>query len=196
MKKIVLILSLFILSSCVETVIIGAVATGALLTQEKKIKDTVSDISNKNKIKAFIVDYAKNNELDKEFEDIGIFVVENRVLLIGTVKSEEYKQMIYQLAWDSKTNVKEIINEIKVLTEKKRNKVEDAIITSDIKTKLKTRRNIKSFNYKVTTVDKTVYLFGIAQDKEEMKLVANIASRVRGVTDVISHVILRNDSRR
>jgi len=65
-----------------------------------------------------------------------------------------------------------------------------------VKAKFKTTKHIRSLNYDVTTVDGTVYLFGIAQDSEEMRLTASVASKIKGVKNVVSHVILRYDQRR
>jgi len=197
MKKIILVLSLFVLSSCVETVVVGVITTGVLVAREEKVSDTVADISNKDKIKDYIKSYEEKNHIKNKFDDVDITVIENRVLLTGTVESEKYKEKIYKVVWESEVKAKEVINEVKIANkEKKRNKVKDIAITAQIKTKFKAKRDIKSFNYDVITVDETVYLLGIAQDTKEMRLTANVASRVKGVNNVVSHVVLKSDKRR
>jgi len=123
MKKLFLILSLFVLSSCVETVVVGAVTTGVLLAKEEKAGDTISDVSAKRKIKAFIKDYDRRNNAKIKFDEVDVFVIEKRVLLTGTVESASDKSKVYSLVWDSKVEVKEVINEIKVLKKGKRDKV-------------------------------------------------------------------------
>ena len=196
MKKLILVLSLFILSSCVETIVVGAMATGVLMSKEERVLDTVSDVANKEKIKKYVKKYEEENHVKRKFDDINISVIEDRVMITGIVESKKYKKKIYKVVWESKVDVKEVINEVKVAKKKKRSVTRDVMITSQIKTKFKTKQNIKSLNYDVITVDKTVYLFGIAQDSEEMRLTANVASRVRGVNNVVSHVLLKSDRRR
>jgi osmotically-inducible protein OsmY len=196
MKKTILILSLLVLTSCVETVVVSSVATGVMLSREEKVSDTISDISKKDDIKDYIAKYEEKNHIKKKFDDINVSVVEGRVLLTGTVDSKKYKEKIYKTVWGSKVDISEVINEVKISRNKKRNKIKDKLITSQIKTKFRAKQDIKSFNYNVFTVDNTVYLFGIAQDSREMRLTANVASRVKGVNNVVSHVILKSDSRR
>jgi len=166
------------------------------MSKEEKVLDTVSDVANKEKIKKYVKEYEEKNHVKRKFDDINISVIEDRVLLTGTVESKKYKKKIYQTVWESKVDVREVINEVKVAKKKKRSVTKDVMITSQIKTKFKTKQNIKSLNYDVITVDKTVYLFGIAQDSEEMRLTANVASRVKGVNNVVSHVLLKSDRRR
>jgi osmotically-inducible protein OsmY len=57
-------------------------------------------------------------------------------------------------------------------------------------------QNVASINYKITTVNKTVYLIGVAQDKEENQKVLNIVAKISGVKKVVNHVILIDDNRR
>jgi osmotically-inducible protein OsmY len=72
----------------------------------------------------------------------------------------------------------------------------DYLITSEIEARLLFAKNLASINYKITTVDKVVYLIGVAQSKEENQKVLNIAAKTSGVKKVINHVIFADDQRR
>ena len=74
--------------------------------------------------------------------------------------------------------------------------VRDAWITTQLKTSLALDPSIESINYSVETLEKTVYLMGIAQDTVELARVKNHAHQVEHVRQVISYVYLKNDPRR
>ncbi|RYE14641.1 MAG: BON domain-containing protein, partial [Rickettsiales bacterium] len=88
----------------------------------------------------------------------------------------------------------EVINEINIAEPTNKLAIKDYSIDSWITTQIKARllinKYIRSVNYNIETVDKTVYLFGIAQNDEESKSVSSIASTTKYVKHVISHVKL------
>ena len=105
--------------------------------------------------------------------------------------SEEDIIKAVQIAWDQ-PGVVEVVNELKVDKNSGRFDVvqyaRDSMITSQIKSKTFLDRDIKFVNYTVITLNDIVYLFGIARSEEELQKVATIASNVRGVQKVVSHV--------
>jgi osmotically-inducible protein OsmY len=74
--------------------------------------------------------------------------------------------------------------------------VQDAYISRHIKTRMFLTEGIKSVNYGVETVQGTVYIMGIAENKRELDIAVAIARRAPGVKRVVSHVIFRDDPRR
>ncbi len=101
-----------------------------------------------------------------------------------------------RLAWQA-TGVKEVINEITVApTGRSKDYVRDTWITAQLKTKFLFDKAVTAINYSVDTVNYTVYLFGIAQDKAELERVINHARNVKFVRRVVSHVLLKADLRR
>jgi len=66
----------------------------------------------------------------------------------------------------------------------------DTLITTQIKSKIMVDRDIRTINYMVITFDSVVYLFGAARNEEELQKAANIASNIRSVKKVVSHVII------
>ncbi|VVC27543.1 BON domain,Transport-associated and nodulation domain, bacteria, partial [Cinara cedri] len=103
-----------------------------------------------------------------------------------------------KIAWKQK-EVKEVINEIRVTPINMTSVVDttvDGLITAEIRTKLLGKKNIKSINYSVNTIDRVVYLMGIAQNKAELTSVISIARRVKGVKQVTSYVRYRHSKLR
>ena len=51
------------------------------------------------------------------------------------------------------------------------------------------RSKIKSLNYEVSVIDSIAYVIGIAEDQEELELLLNLISTIRGIEKVVSHII-------
>jgi osmotically-inducible protein OsmY len=191
------IFALFFATSCVETVIVGAAATGVLTVREKSFKSTQKDVVIASKLgKEFISKGLKNpgNSID-------ISVNEGRVLLTGIARDPEKTKLSSQLAWKV-FGVKEVIDEIQIGEEANLRAADfgrafmDYLITLEIETKLLFVSDAATVNYKITTVNKTVYLLGLANDNSEMQKVLTMVAKVIGVKKVVNHIILVDDSRR
>ncbi len=194
--KLSVLLVLFFATSCVETVIVGAGAGVVLATREKSVVDTKDDVIISTKIDAKFIE----NGLKTPKNGISVMVNEGRVLLIGVVRSEEKAKLAQSLAWKT-VGVKEVIDEVKI-NEKDLKvtdftaPVKDSALTSWLKIKLFFKQGIKQVNYKITTMNDAVYLFGIAKNEEELQKVLYVASHTKGVKKVVNHIILASDARR
>ncbi len=180
-------------SGCTTLIISGVVATTAtaVAMQDKSLGNIVDDTTIIIRI---------NKELLKHglFSPVKVKVSEGRVLLIGNVDTPEKQLTAEKIAWQEK-EVKEVINEIRVTpiqTISILDSIIDGMITAEIRTRFLGKRNIKSINYSVNTVDGTVYLMGIAQNKAELKAVIAIARKVKGVKQVVSYVRNRHSKLR
>ena len=69
------------------------------------------------------------------------------------------------------------------------------MITSQLRTALIFNKKIKSANYSVDTYKKKIYIYGIAETKEEKSLVIEEAKQILDVEDVISSILLVEDLR-
>ena len=67
----------------------------------------------------------------------------------------------------------------------------DTWITTQLKSKLAFDKNILAINYAIETVNRTVYLIGIAQDQSELARVIAHANSISRVINVVNHVTLR-----
>jgi osmotically-inducible protein OsmY len=189
-KKYILITTLFLTTSCVETVVIGAASTGVVLTQEKSVKDTKDDLMIEAKIDQKFIEAGLKNPANK----IGVTVDEQRVLLTGAVDDEKMISKANDIAWKVK-GVKEVIDEIQFNQKKTAfgaigNYFADSAITVQINSKFVFDKRITAANFEVITINKIVYLFGVAKSQREMSAANEIAAKIVGVKKVISHIRL------
>ena len=56
-------------------------------------------------------------------------------------------------------------------------------------------KEIKSRNYQIDTYKKRVYIYGIAENKDELKLVVDEAKLILDVEKVIASILLMEDLR-
>ena len=170
------------------TTLVGAGATvGVAAYQERGIKGRAKDL----KIEALILEQFIKAGL-KLTTTIGVDVYEGRVLLTGASKNTKITDQAVKIAW--KVNgVKNVINEIQVgHSSNISNFAQDAWITTQVKSSITFDSTIYSINYTIETVNGTVYLIGIAQNKKELDNVKNHASKTKFVRNVISHVRIKN----
>ena len=180
-----LILVVVFLGSC------AAVNVTSSSVKEKGIKEAMSD---------GMIDAAVNKELINHdvnmFLNVEIEVVEGRVLLTGSVKKAKYRMDAIKLAWKV-LGVREVINEIEVT-----NKggiiryLNDVKIKTQIRYKIIADKKIRSINYNFESVNGTLYIIGIAQNKKELKRVVKHSNDIKGVIKVVSHVMMKDDPRR
>lgn len=192
-----LVVCLFFLTSCVETVILAGGATGALVVRDKSLQDTQKDIVISTSIATRFIEHGLKNPGNS----IDVTVNEGRVLLTGIARDPDKATRASELAWKVK-GVKEVIDEIQLDSDGKLNAKDftnsfgDYLISWQIESKLFFTKRVTSVNYQVTTVNRTVYLLGISYSNDELNKVLEIASKVKGVKKVVNHIISINDARR
>ena len=180
------VLAASVLSSCSALVGVGT-AVGVAAVQERGIKGRATDLQ----IEALILkDFLARGF--KMTSAIGVEVYDGRVLLTGLTKDTKVSDEAVRIAWKTR-GVKKVINEIQL---EKAGTIADFAHDAWITTKLKSRmtfdKNIIAVNYLVETVNRSVYLLGIAQDAGELRRVVGHASSIDRVRDVISdHVRIK-----
>ena len=195
-SKFFYILILVLTTSCVETVIVASVGGGVFATREKTVHETRSDLA----IAATLTADFLSHGLKMPGNSVNFTVNESRVLLTGIVKDQQRIQKAQDIAWKV-SGVKEVINEIQLRDKGLRirdftSAFADYLITAEVEYKLLTARDIVWPNYKITTINGSVYLLGVAANDFEMRRTLSVVSRVYGVHKVINHVVLRGDNRR
>jgi len=188
--RLFLILSILCLTSCVETAVVAATAaTGAVVAQERSAGQAVDDTAMFWEIKHL---YLNKNAQDL-LAGVNVKVIEGRVHLTGKVDSAEARIDAVRLAWQPK-GVKEVINDIEINSKKTIKELfQSNWIAGQVRTKILFAKDVKSVNYSIDVVEGVVYLMGIAQDAEELNKVTSLASTVKGVKRVVSHVYFKND---
>ena len=119
--------------------------------------------------------------------------IDGRFLLKGNVDTIQEKIQMTKIAWET-NGVRSVENIIKVDDQSSwRDKAKDLLITSQFKVAIVANNNIKSNNFSFTTINKNLYIFGIARDAQERKLVINEGKSVQGVLEVIPSIFLKDD---
>ena len=198
MKKIKLLLILFtsVITllfnvSCTQVIIGGAASGGIILVQERTPEQAAKDILIKTRLEeAFF-----STNYDDIFSKIKVIVFEGKVLLVGTVKNNESKEIAESLAWKI-SNVEEVANYIIVGKENVIDYLKDTRISLEFKAKLLTDRDISEVNYSSTTENRVLYVIGVSQNEEELEKVLSHGSSIAGVKKIVNLVIDKNSPKR
>lgn len=126
----------------------------------------------------------------KYFLSIQVEVLDGRIFLTGKVDEAEEKIKITKFAWETK-GVRSVKNAITIKGQSNfKSTAKDVLITSQLRTALIFNKLIKSNNYTLETINKNIYIFGIAMDVEEKKLVIVEANKIYDVEKVIPTIYL------
>ncbi len=180
------------LYSCIP--IIGVSTVGIVKTSVEIADDprTLGRIVDDSVIeKKFLFKISQINE--KYLLKIKSKSIDGRFLLKGNVDTIKEKIQMTKIAWET-DGVRSVENIIKVDDQSSwKDKAKDLLITSQFKVAILAHDNIKSNNFSFTTINKNLYIFGIARDEQERKIVINEAKSVQGVSEVISSIFLKDD---
>ena len=190
MLKIFLSLSLLIIYTGCAQVAVGGISKSVLVAKEERTVGTFIDDS-------IIAAKLKNlyfNQNEKIFFNVDVEVNEGRVLLTGTVETSDIRIEATKLAWGV-NDVATVINEIQISdNDNILDYADDLVITTKINAKLLLKKEINNLNYNIDTVNKIVYVIGIAQNKNELESVIDIIDSVYGVKEIINYVRLKQDT--
>ena len=129
----------------------------------------------------------------KYFLSIQTEVLDGQIFLSGKVDEPEEKIKITKMAWETK-GVRSVKNAISIKGQTNfKSTAKDILITSQLRTALILNKNTKARNYTLETVNKNIYIFGIAMDSEEKKEVINEANKIYDVEEVIPSIYLATD---
>ena len=126
----------------------------------------------------------------KYFLYIQAEVLDGQIFLTGKVNEPEEKIIITKMAWETK-GVRSVKNAIVIKGQSNfKSTAKDILITSQLRTALIFNKTIKSGNYTLETINKKVYIFGIAMNNEEKKEVISEAKKIYDVDDVVPTIYL------
>jgi osmotically-inducible protein OsmY len=178
-----------VLGGCPLAIVGGIAAAGGAgytANQERGVGGTFNDFKIKTDIQSAWLH--ANPKLQGDFD---VTVYEGRVLLTGNATTPELKAEAQRLV-DGVQGVRTVYNEIEVAPpETAWNMSKDAWITTQVRSDLVFNSHIRSDNYNVETVDRSVYLIGSARDQAELDSATNAARYVPGVKRVVSYVEIR-----
>ena len=129
----------------------------------------------------------------KYFLSIQSEVLDGRIFLSGKVDDPEEKIKITKMAWETK-GVRSVKNAITIKGQSNfKSTAKDILITSQLRTALILNKKTKARNYTLETINKNIYIFGIAMDKEEKKEVINEANKIYDVKKIYPSIYLATD---
>ena len=185
------ILLLLLVTSCVGTSSQGIFGTGVSVALDPRSIGTQIDdnIMQKNLSSRLILK-------DKKYVlSINTKVLDGRIFITGKVEDPEEKLQITKMAWET-NGVRSVRNDIKIKEEFNfKQSAKDLLITSQLRTAMIVNKKIKSTNYNIDTYKKKIYIYGIAQDKDEMKQVIQEAKSILDVDKVVASILLVEDLR-
>ena len=186
MKKITSLLLIFFLVSCTS---VGRFGTGVDITFDPRtIGMQIDDTIMQKNLNARLALTDK-----KYFLTIQSEVIDGRIFLSGKVDEPEEKIKITKMAWETK-GVRSVKNAISIKGQSNfKSTAKDILITSQLRSALIFNKKTKARNYTLETINKNIYIFGIAMDEEEKKEVINEANKIYDVKDIIPSIYLANE---
>lgn len=186
-----IVLSLILLQGCTATgALIGAgAAVATKAAEDRGFRGALSDTGLEAEISHLWFQHDESM-----FQKLSITVYEGRVLITGSVPTDQMRYEAIRLAWQPE-EVTEVINEIHVGKDTNFQQVaSDIIIANKLRGLLLLNGDVKAINYNLEVVSGTVYLIGIARTRGELNLVIEEARNISGVRNVISHVRIATES--
>ena len=186
MKKIISILLVIVLTSCTS---LGRFGTGVDITFDPRtIGMQIDDTIMQKNLSARL---ALANK--KYFISIQSEVLDGRIFLSGKVEEPEEKIKITKMAWETR-GVRSVKNAITIKGQSSfKSTAKDILITSQLRSALIFNKKTKARNYTLETINKNIYIFGIAMDEEEKKEVINEANKIYDVENVIPSIYLTSE---
>jgi hyperosmotically inducible protein len=194
-----------ILANVAVVVVLGA--TGCLQVYEQAAKTAFEDRSNDDHILDVKIDtniLSALSDKDKSLLlDVKTDVWEQRVMLTGTLDDPKMKADVVQLVKQADPRVKQIYDEIQIVSKEEKEQrreaaknkdeskkegvgqaVNDFWIETKINAQLLSTRGVTSVNYRWRSVRDVVYLIGRSRSDDELKTVLGIVRKTEGVTEV------------
>ena len=186
MKKFLSILVILLLTACSS---VGRFGAGVDITFDPRtIGMQIDDMIMQKNLAARLALAEK-----KYFLSIRSEVRDGNIFLSGKVEEPEEKIKITKMAWETK-GVRSVKNAITIKGQSNfKSTAKDILITSQLRSALIFNKKTKARNYTLETINKTIYIFGIAMDQEEKKEVINEANKIYDVEKVIPSIYLASE---
>ena len=190
-KKIIILLSLLILTGCIGYSSTGVLGTGVSIALDPRSLGTqIDDSLMQQNLRARLLSENKSYIISVKTK-----ILDGRIFLTGKVNSVEDKLKITKLAWEIK-GARSVKNDLRIKEDFNfKRSAKDLLITSQLRAALIGNKNIKAVNYNIDTYKKKIYIYGIAQNKTERDEVTKEAKQILDVEDVITSIFLVDDLR-
>ena len=188
-KTLTVFLFLIFLNSCMGSASRGVFGTGVSVALDPRTLGTQIDdsIMQKN-LQARL---ALNEK--KYLIKISVKVLDGRIFLGGKVDGPEEKLQITKIAWETK-GTRSVRNDIKIKEEFNfKQSAKDLLITSQLRTALILNKKVKAANFNIETINKKIYVFGIARNEEEKREIIQEAKQIVDVKEIITSILMVSD---
>ncbi len=129
----------------------------------------------------------------KYFISVQSEVRDGRIFLSGKVDEAKDKIEITKMAWETK-GVRSVKNAITIKGQSNfKSTAKDILITSQLRSALIFNKKTKARNYTLETINKNIYIFGIAMDEDEKREVINEANKIYDVEKIIPSIYLASE---
>ena len=186
MKKIISIFLIFVLTSCSS---MGRFGAGVDITFDPRtIGMQIDDTIMQKNLGARL---ALANK--KYFLSIQSEVRDGNIFLSGKVKEPEEKIKITKMAWETK-GVRSVKNAITIKGQSSfKSTAKDILITSQLRSALIFNKKTKARNYTLETINKNIYIFGIAMNQSEKEEVINEANKIYDVEKIYPSIYIATE---
>ena len=188
-KKLLLLLFLFFLNSCVGSSTSGIFGTGVSIALDPRTLGTQIDdsIMQKNLVARLVLTEKKY------LVKISVKVLDGRIFLGGKVDEPEEKLKITKMAWETK-GVRSVKNNIFIKQKFSfKNVATDILITSQLRTALILNKKVKAANFNIDTVNQKTYVFGIAYNEDEKKEIIQEAKQIVDLKKLVTSILMVSD---
>ena len=186
MKKIISFLIIFLSTSCTS---IGQFGAGVDITFDPRtIGMQIDDTIMQKNLSARLTLTDK-----KYFISIQSEVRDGNIFLSGKVNEPEEKIKITKLAWET-NGVRSVKNAITIKGQTSfKGTAKDIFITSQLRSALIFNKKTKARNYTLETINKKIYIFGIAMDLDEKNEVIKEANKIYDVEQIYPSIYLATE---
>ncbi len=186
MKKIISIISFLSLISCSS---VGQFGAGVDITFDPRtIGMQIDDTIMQKNLSARLALADKSY-----FISIKTEVLDGRIFISGKVDEPEEKIKITKMAWETK-GVRSVKNAITIKGQTNfKSTAKDILITTQLRSALIFNKKTKARNYTLETINKNIYIFGIAMDQDEKQEVINEANKIYDVKEIFPSIYLANE---
>ena len=118
---------------------------------------------------------------------------DGNIFLSGKVDEPEEKIKITKMAWET-NGVRSVKNAITIKGQTNfKSTAKDILITSQLRSALIFNKKTKARNYTLETINKNIYIFGIAMDRDEKQEVINEANKIYDVEKIYPSIYLATE---
>ena len=190
-RFIIFTLIVLFLNGCIGASSPGVFGTGVTIALDPRTLGTQIDDSIMDKSLE-----ARLLTMNKEyFLNVKSKVLDGRIFITGKVDTPEEKLKITKLAWETK-GARSVKNDIKIKEQFNfQQSAKDLLITSQLSSAMIFNKQIKAVNYNIDTYKKVIYIYGIAESKEEKDEIISEAEQILDVENIITSILLVEDLR-